>query len=245
MASVPDSPAPSTGSAVIELDGAVAVFGRFPALAGLDFRAERGEVVALLGPNGAGKTTLLRLCAGLVPLRQGSGTVLGFDLTRDRRLVGPHVGYLSAQSMLYPDLTIQENVEFWAQACNVGGEQIPAVLDRLGLSAISQRRVQRLSTGQRRRASLAAVVVRRPQLWLLDEPHAGLDQSGRDVIDGLVGDAIKAGATVLIASHELERVGAIATSSITIAGGVTHPNEPGPVAGGTTADGLDQRETSP
>lgn len=205
---------------MIELDGAVAVFGRFPALAGVDLRVERGEVVALLGPNGAGKTTLLRVCAGLVPLRQGSGSVLGIDLRRDRRSVGPHVGYLSAQSMLYPDLTVRENVEFWAQACGVGTEQVPAVLDRVGLTAISDRRVQRLSTGQRRRTSLAAVVVRRPRVWLLDEPHAGLDQSGRDVVDGLVDDAIQAGATVLVASHELERVGAIATTSITIAGGV-------------------------
>jgi energy-coupling factor transporter ATP-binding protein EcfA2 len=80
--------------------------------------------------------------------------------------------------------------------------------------------VHTLSAGQRRRASLAALVVRRPELWLLDEPHAGLDQSGRDVVDALVGDAVAAGATVVVSSHELERVAGLGPRVVTISGGV-------------------------
>ncbi len=219
MSSVPSSTSSPTGAPAVQLVSAVAVFGRYPALAGIDLEVAAGEVVALIGPNGAGKTTLLRLCAGLVPLREGRGSILGFDLATQRRQIGPHIGYLSAQPMLYPDLTIRENVEFWANACGAGTTQSEAVLRRVELDAIAERRVQSLSTGQRRRASLAAVVVRRPRLWLLDEPHAGLDQSGRDIVDRLVREAIDAGATVMIASHELDRVDAIATRSITLAGG--------------------------
>jgi ABC-type multidrug transport system ATPase subunit len=79
--------------------------------------------------------------------------------------------------------------------------------------------VAKLSAGQRRRASIACLVARRPELWLLDEPHAGLDQAGRDVVDGLIGDAAAAGATVLMASHELDRAEGVATRTVTVAGG--------------------------
>ena len=95
----------------------------------------------------------------------------------------------------------------------------------VGLSAVSNQPVRSLSTGQRRRAALAAVAVRRPRLWLLDEPHAGLDQAGRTIVDELISDAIRAGATVIVASHELDRVRPLATHVLTVAGGVVHRRE--------------------
>ena len=94
--------------------------------------------------------------------------------------------------------------------------------------------MRRLSAGQRRRTSLATLVVRRPELWLLDEPHAALDQQGRDVVDGLVADAAAAGATVLLASHELERVAGISRRVVTIAGGLA-VGDTGPAADGADA----------
>jgi ABC-type multidrug transport system ATPase subunit len=99
--------------------------------------------------------------------------------------------------------------------------------------------VARLSAGQRRRASIAAMVARRPRLWLLDEPHAGLDQTGRDVIDGLLRSAAAAGATVLVASHELDRAKAIADRTVTIAGGTIQPDAD--VLASTTADTRGER----
>jgi ABC-type multidrug transport system ATPase subunit len=93
-------------------------------------------------------------------------------------------------------------------------------MDHLGLSGrLAQVSVGRLSAGQRRRTALAVLVARRPELWLLDEPHAGLDSAGRDVVDGLIVAAAKAGATVLFASHELDRAEALAPRSVTIVGG--------------------------
>src|SRR6187551_971958 len=97
----------------VELTDAVAVLGDFPALAGASLVVERGEIVLLRGPNGAGKTTLLRLCAGLVPLNRGSGTVAGHDLRVDREAVRRRVGLLGHQNGLYRDLTVRENVDFW------------------------------------------------------------------------------------------------------------------------------------
>jgi heme ABC exporter ATP-binding subunit CcmA len=198
----------------------VALLGRFPALAGLDLDVEAGETVLLQGPNGAGKTTLLRLCAGLIAVESGSANVLGHDLLRDRRAVRREVGFIAHSTGLYDDLTASENVRFWARAVGATDADADAALDRLEVEPrVRDVAVGRLSAGQRRRTSIAAMVTRRPKLWLLDEPHAGLDQAGRDVVDSLVRDAVAAGATVLVASHELERARVIAHRVVTIAGG--------------------------
>ena len=99
-------------------------------------------------------------------------------------------------------------------------DRVAAALDRLGIEErVLGLAVSRLSAGQRRRTSLAALAVRRPDLWLLDEPHAGLDQAGRNLVDGLIGDAVAAGATVIVASHELDRVRSLSPRVVTVAGG--------------------------
>lgn len=205
---------------VVRLSAAVALIGRFPALAGIDLDVGPGEVVLLQGPNGAGKSTLLRLCAGLVRLESGEGRVLGHDLRVARAAVRRSVGLLGHDTALYDDLTVRENLVFWAAASRVDPGAVEPALDRLGVAErLHQVEVGSLSAGQRRRVALAAVVVRRPQLWLLDEPHAGLDADGRDIVDRLVADAAVAGATVLVASHELDRTLDLATRRITVAGG--------------------------
>lgn len=205
---------------VVDLRGAVALVGRFPALAGADLTVERGEVVLLQGPNGAGKTTLLRCCAGLVPVVAGEVRVLGEDLRRDRRRVRRRVGLLAHATGLYDDLTVEDNVRFWGAAAGAEAGDVDAVLDRLGLAdRLRHVAVGQLSAGQRRRTSLAVLVSRRPELWLLDEPHAGLDRAGRDLVDGLIADAVAAGATVLLSSHELERAERVAHRQVEVVGG--------------------------
>jgi heme ABC exporter ATP-binding subunit CcmA len=215
----------------------VALLGRFPALAGLDLEVTAGEAVLLQGPNGAGKTTLLRVCAGLVPVDTGAAQVLGYDLVKDRRAVRREVGMLAHATYLYDDLTVHENLRFWARAAGGTVAEAESAMARLEIDPrLRDVPVARLSTGQRRRASLAVLVARRPRLWLLDEPHAGLDQAGRDIVDSLVQQAVAAGATVLVASHELERTRTIASRVVTIAGGVVVDDHPAAgVAGGTAA----------
>ena len=206
---------------VVHFRAAVCMLGRFPALAGVDLDVAPGQVVLLVGPNGAGKTTLLRACAGLVPVVQGDAVVLGHDLRADRRIIRRRVGMLGHASFLYGDLTVQANVDFWAQAAGATAADADLALTRVGLAdRLRHVAVNRLSAGQRRRVSLAAMVARRPELWLLDEPHAGLDADGRDLLDDLLVEAVGVGATVLMASHELERAVPLANEVVRLDGGI-------------------------
>lgn len=213
---------------VVELTDAVAVLGSFPALAGADLRVDQGEIVLLRGPNGAGKTTLLRLCAGLVPLVRGSGTILGFDLVTQRDDVRRHVGVLGHQNGLYLDLTVEENVRFWGDTVGARAEETSAAMVRLGVvDRLVDVPVRKLSAGQKRRTALACLVARRAQLWLLDEPHAGLDATARDELDSTLRQAAGAGATIVVASHELERAGSLATRSVDVVAGRVRNATPG------------------
>ncbi len=214
--------AKSVGDPVIEMQGAISLINRFPALAGVDFRVDDGEIVLLRGPNGAGKSTLLRLCAGLAPLNDGSAVVLGHDLSDrgTRRSLRRQTGLLAHSTFLYDELTVEENLLFWARANRIDTTSVDPVLDRLALGGrLRSVKVAQLSAGQRRRTSLAVMVVRRPRLWLLDEPHAGLDVNGRDFVDDLVRHAVAFGATVLLASHDFDRAADIATRTVIVAGG--------------------------
>jgi heme ABC exporter ATP-binding subunit CcmA len=208
----------------IRLRSAVALLGRFPALAGVDLDVTRGEIVLLQGPNGAGKTSLLRLCAGLLPISSGEAEVLGHDLTADRRSVRRQVGLLGHAGHLYDDLTVEDNVRFAVRAAGGDERAVDPALARLCLEGrLRSAPAGRLSTGQRRRVAVAALVARAPELWLLDEPHAGLDAEARDLVDALAREAAAAGATVVFASHELDRAAALAGRVVTIAGGRVLP----------------------
>jgi len=213
---------------IVSLQGVVALLGRFPALAVADLEVGESEIVLVQGPNGAGKSTLLRVCAGLLRIESGRAEVLGHDLVTDRAAVRRSVGLLGHDTALYDDLTVEENLRFWARASRIDDEAVPAALDRLGVAdRLRDVAVRNLSAGQRRRTALAAVVVRRPRLWLLDEPHSGLDQGGRDLIDQVILDAASAGATVMLASHELDRTLDLATRHLTVAGGTITSDERG------------------
>jgi heme ABC exporter ATP-binding subunit CcmA len=213
------APEPDT-DVVIDLVDAVAVLGSFPALAGATLSVRRGEIVLLRGPNGAGKTTLLRLCAGLVPLERGQGRILGVDLVHDRELVRHRVGMIGHNNGLYSDLTVAENVRFWGRTVGASTAEVDAALHRMGLDGrLVNLPISRLSAGQKRRTALAGLVARRAELWLLDEPHAGLDAAGRDELDQVLKLAAAAGATVMVASHELERASQLATRQVEVVAG--------------------------
>ncbi len=204
----------------VALVDVVAVLGSFPALAGASLTVQRGEIVLLRGPNGAGKTSLLRLCAGLLPVERGAATVLGCDLVADRTSVRNRVGLLGHANGLYADLTVADNVRFWGATVRATDHEIAASLQRMGLAnRLADVPVGRLSAGQRRRTALACLVARRAELWLLDEPHAGLDAAGRDELDDTLRMAAASGATVMVASHELDRAGSLATRVVDVVGG--------------------------
>lgn len=215
---------------VIRLRSVVALLGGFPALAGVDLDVTAGEVVLLRGPNGAGKSTVLRVCAGLVPVHTGDATVLGVDLTKDRKSVRRRIAMLGHAGFMYDDLTVKENVTFAVAAAGGDKAGVSGALARLGLDGrLASTRVGSLSAGQRRRTALAALVAREAELWLLDEPHAALDEDGRDLVDGVVREAIATGATVLMASHDTDRATALASRVVTVAGGAIGASNEEPV----------------
>jgi len=197
----------------------VCLLGRFPALAGADLDVEPGEIILLAGPNGAGKTTLLRLLAGLIPLYSGEAEVQGVDLTRDRRAARRHLALVGHETFCYDDLTVAENLRFLARASGLPANRADAVIERVGLGQVAGLTHRKLSAGQRRRLALGAALVRDPQLLLLDEPHAGLDLDGREVLHEIVAAAPAEGRTVLMASHELELARALATREVRVDAG--------------------------
>lgn len=205
---------------VIDFVDAVAVYNDYPALAGVTFSVERQEIVLLQGPNGAGKTTLLRACAGLIPIVRGSAHVLGVDIATDRGSIRERVGLLGHQNGLFAELTITENVDFWSTVVGASLVEREAAMQRMAIDGkLANRRVSDLSAGQKRRCALACLVVRRAEIWLLDEPHAGLDAKGRDEIDLILREAASAGATIIVASHEVERAQQLASRTVALVAG--------------------------
>jgi len=202
------------------MNGVIALLGGFPALSGLDLTVAHGEVVLVAGPNGAGKTTLLNVCGGLVPVARGSAHVLGVDLTGDRAALRHRVGLLGHRNGLYGDLTVSENLTFWSDLVGATPEETARSVEAAGLAGrLADVKVTSLSAGQRRRTALAVLLIRRAELWLLDEPHAGLDPDGRGELDALIRLAATSGVTVMLASHDLDRSRDLADREITVVGG--------------------------
>ncbi len=204
----------------VHFRAAVALAGRFPALSGADLDVAAGEIVAVLGPNGAGKTSLLRACAGLVPVTSGEAVVLGCDLRSERTAVRRRVGLLGHDPSLYDELTALENVRFAVRAAGGATTRVGTALERLGLTGrLPRTPVMRMSAGQRRRTALAVLVARAPELWLLDEPHAGLDADARGIVGSLLEEAACAGAAVVLTSHEPDLAEPLADRVALMSGG--------------------------
>jgi heme exporter protein A len=205
---------------VVRLRGAVALSSGFPLLSGVDLDLDVASLNVVTGANGAGKTSLLRLLAGLLPLSAGEGVVCDVDLSKgDLRQLRRRVGWLGHEGSFYADLTAYENLRFCALALGRPVEEIDAVLERVGLGARRDTTTKRLSAGQRRRLGLAWLLLRRAELWLLDEPYASLDDQGRTFFDALLGDVIDAGATVVVSAHDPLRSSTLAPRTIQLAGG--------------------------
>jgi ABC-type multidrug transport system ATPase subunit len=158
----------------------------------------------LTGANGAGKTTLLRIVATLLRPSSGTGTICGLPLDSAGDRIRERVGYLSSRGTLYDDLTAAENLRFAARLTGAPSQDgtIDDLLSSAGLSQARSQRVRTYSTGMRRRLSLTALRLRPLELVLMDEPYSGLDTDGMSMVDHMVGEFLKVGTTVIIASHQ-------------------------------------------
>jgi heme ABC exporter ATP-binding subunit CcmA len=204
----------------VNLHGAVSMSGGFPLLSGVDLELFPSSLTVLVGANGAGKTSLLRLLAGLVGLSAGMGSVLGLDLaTIDRRQLRRRVGWLGHEGSFYDDLTVAENLTFAAKALGRPIDELTTVLERVELAGRRDTVAKQLSAGQRRRLGLAWLLLRRPELWLLDEPYASLDDEGRTFFDALLADVVERGATVVVSAHDPLRSDRLHPKTMVMAGG--------------------------
>jgi heme exporter protein A len=218
----PRSAGPQTTPPAVATAELARLFGRNAALAGISLRVEPGRTVALFGPNGAGKTTLLRILATAIRPSFGSAAVDGIDVAAAPEHVRPRVAYLSHATGLYDDLTADENLRFAATMLGRSdvGKAAADALEEAGLGPAARDRVRGFSAGMRRRLALGRLLLSSPSLVLLDEPHAALDAEGMALVDRLLGRWHDAGVTVLVASHQAERVMKLADGWARLDGGL-------------------------
>ncbi|MEO8035474.1 MAG: heme ABC exporter ATP-binding protein CcmA [Acidobacteriota bacterium] len=189
-------------------------YGMRWALADVSFTVASGETVMVAGRNGSGKSTLFRLLSTAIHADAGRASIGGLDLVRDRDRIRRVVALLSHYSYLYESLTARENLEIVARF--LGVSDIGPALERVGLSTRAGDVVQTFSAGMRKRLSIARVLLQRPQVVMLDEPYGALDPEGFALVDELVREWKREGATVLMATHQVEHVVAMADRSIII-----------------------------
>jgi heme exporter protein A len=184
-----------------------------PVLASVDLTVEAGEVVVLLGSNGAGKTTLLRVLATLLRPSGGTLALFGEDASRRPPPARRRIGHVGHESACYPDLTGRENLEFHAQLHGVSDApaRIAELLRWAGLEDSARRPVRVYSRGMAQRLALARALLHDPELLLLDEPFSGLDPAAVVRLEILLGELRRSGHAVVLSTHDLDRVAAVAT----------------------------------
>ncbi len=192
----------------VELEGLTRRFGDFTAVDGVTFRVREGEIFGLLGPNGSGKTTTIRMLCGLLLPTAGRARVLGYDVAREPEEVKARIGYMSQRFSLYSDLTVRENLEFYAGVYRLppreARERIDAFLHLVGLEERQRERVENLSGGWKQRLALGCAILHRPRMLFLDEPTGGVDPASRREFWELIYGLAQEGTTVLVTTHYMD-----------------------------------------
>ncbi|MGC9417410.1 MAG: ABC transporter ATP-binding protein [Rhodovulum sp.] len=193
-------------TAAITVEGLTKRFGDKTVVDRVTLEVERGEIAGFLGPNGSGKTTTIRMMCGLLEPDGGEGRVLGHDIRRERRAIKRKVGYMTQRFSFYEDLTIEENLRFVAGLYGMAplGRAVRDTLEDLGLSARRGQLAGTLSGGWKQRLALAACIMHRPELLLLDEPTAGVDPKARREFWDEIHALAENGLTVLVSTHYMD-----------------------------------------
>lgn len=226
------------GKPVIEVVGLRKAFGPTPAVGGLTLSIGRGEMFGLIGPDGAGKTTVLRLICGLLAPDAGTVRVAGVDPFRDTRTAAASIGYVSQRFSLYRDLSIDENIEFFARIHGVKdfAARRTRLLTLTGLEPFRGRLADRLSGGMKQKLALACTLVHEPPILVLDEPTTGVDPVSRREFWKLLAEFLSQGLTILMATPYLDEAERCHRVALLSAGRLLALDEPGRLqaaAGGT------------
>jgi ABC-2 type transport system ATP-binding protein len=189
----------------IQVENLTRLFGDFVAVDHISFDVQPGEIMGYLGPNGSGKTTTIRMLLGLLTPTEGHGSVLGYDIDRQSEQIRKRSGYMSQKFAIYDDLTVWENLRFYAGVYGINDkESIQRSLSYVGLTGHENELTYALSTGWRQRLALGIALVHSPQLLFLDEPTSGVDPNARRAFWDLIYALSSQGVTILVTTHYMD-----------------------------------------
>lgn len=195
-----------SGDPVIDVRGMTKRFGDRTVVNSIDMQVARGQVHGFLGPNGSGKTTFIRMLCGLLRADGGSGTCLGYDVRKESAMIKREVGYMTQRFSFYEDLTIEENLDFVARVYGIPNRSgaVSESLESLGLADRRRQLAGELSGGWKQRMALAACLIHKPRLLLLDEPTAGVDPKARRDFWEEIHNLAAGGLTFLVTTHYMD-----------------------------------------
>ncbi|MGB8021276.1 MAG: ABC transporter ATP-binding protein [Candidatus Nanopelagicales bacterium] len=228
--SEPAALAEPAAPAAVTATGLARSFGEVCAVGGVDLRIEQGTVVGLLGPDGAGKSTLIRLLATVLSADAGDAEVFGHPVSSQAGRVTPLIGYMPQRFSMYPDLTVAENLDFFATIRGVGKpvrqQRATSLLAGMGLAEFAARQAQFLSGGMKQKLMLAATLMHEPGLLLLDEPTTGVDPVSRREFWRILADLHRAGKTVLVATPYMDEAERCTSVAFMERGRIRHSGTP-------------------
>ena len=199
----------------IVVNGLSKVYGQQKAIDDISFSAEKGQIIGLLGPNGAGKTTTMKILTCYMPPTSGTATLSGLEIGKDDHEIKKLIGYLPEHNPLYGTMYVKEYLRFVERVHKLprNANRIPALIDRVGLTIESNKKIGQLSKGYRQRVGIAQALIHEPEILILDEPISGLDPNQLVEIRALISE-LKKDKTVIFSSHILQEVESISDKII-------------------------------
>ncbi len=217
-------------TSIIETKDLKRDFKNTHAVDGLTLSIEAGELFGLVGPDGAGKTTTLRLLAGLLDVSDGDATELGFDLKEKAESIKPHVGYMAQQFSLYGELSVMENLQFFAELFDVASKDMAERTERLlsfaGLTEFKERRAANLSGGMQKKLALACTLIHQPEILLLDEPTTGVDPISRREFWNILTELHLQGTTIVVSTPYMDEADRCSRVGLMYAGKLVECDSP-------------------